>query len=201
MPMPPDPDKFLISVGDVVGMTKVLGLLALAVMAALSACATTTSPAAPQVASIGTSSAVPTGATTGSAATGRPQWRLDSTEAEVKALWMSYWACLGDHGHKMIDQRGTADMDSHTPADKAAEDACANKMPLEPDELDQKKNPHYLDEYHTYMTCLTSHDVAVHAIDPFGSGWTFDDGVTQKLTEDQRNKVDKDCQIQAFSQH
>jgi hypothetical protein len=177
-------------------MSKVLA--ALAVVAALSACSTTATT--PRVASLATGGTTTASGTTGNTA-GRPQWRLDSTEAEVKALWMAYWACLGDHGHKMYPERGSADMDSHTPQYEAAVAACANKMPLMPDELDSRKNPHYLDDYHAYMKCLTGHGMAVHAIDPFGTGWTFDDGVTQQLNDEQRQQVDHDCTLQTFGNH
>jgi hypothetical protein len=183
-------------VGDGVGMTKVLGPAVLAAVL-LGACSTNPPPP-PRVASLGSATAA---ATSASGVAGRPQWRLDSTEEEVQKLWVAYWACLGDHGHKMIPQRGSADMQSHTPADEAAETACANTLPLEPDELDSSKNPHFLDDYHAYMQCLTSHGLAVHAIDPFGTGWTYDDGVTQKLNSDQQTGVDHDCKLQSFGRH
>jgi hypothetical protein len=177
-------------------MSKVLGLAALAVV--LGACSAT-APPPPQVASIDGGSTAPS--TSATSAAGRPQWRLDSTEEEVKKLWFAYYACLGEHGHKMIPERGSPDQNSHTPQDKAAEDACLHTLPLEPDELDKAKNPHFLDDYHGYMKCLTDHGVLVHAIDPFGTGWTFDDGVTQKLNDTQINQVDHQCQLQSFANH
>ena len=88
--------------------------------------------------------------------------------------------------------------DDDSPQSVAARKACADKLPLQPPELDQARNPHYLDQYHAYMTCLTSRGLAVHAIDPFGTGWTYDDGVTQRLTSDQQQKVDHDCQLATF---
>ena len=51
------------------------------------------------------------------------------------------------------------------------------------------------------MKCLTDKGLRVHAIDPFGTGWTFDDGVTQQLSSDQQNKVEHDCQAQSFANH
>jgi len=44
----------------------------------------------------------------------------------------------------------------------------------------------------------TGKGLAVHATDPFGSGWTYDDGVTQKLDDSQQQKVDHDCQLASF---
>ena len=174
---------------------------ALAAAALLSACGYGGQPP-PQIASLHSSGASTTTST--AAVSGRPQWRLDSTNAEVLQLWENYYFCLRDHGHKTITTpKGwvAPDDTSHTPADKAAVVACANKMPLEPDELDRAKNPHYVDEYHVYMKCLTDHGMAVHAIDPYATGWTHDDGITQKLSPDQEIKVDQDCKIQAFSNH
>ena len=178
-------------------MTKVLA--ALAAVAALSACSSTALPT-PQVASINTGSAV---ATTTSAApeSNRPYVRLDATQDEINKLWHSLYACLADHGRTMIPERGSPDENSHTAADAAAEQACADKVPYGPDEMDPKKNPHYLDDYHVYLKCMNDKGLAVHAIDPFGTGWTYDDGVTQKLTEDQMLKVETDCHVQAFGNH
>jgi hypothetical protein len=89
-------------------------------------------------------------------------------------------------------------MNDDSPQSVAARKACTDKLPLQPPELDQARNPHYLDQYHAYLTCLTTHGLAVHATDPFGSGWTYDDGVTQKLTSSQQTKVDHDCQLASF---
>ncbi|QUQ67607.1 hypothetical protein [Kutzneria sp. CA-103260] len=178
-------------------MRKVLGLAAAAAL--LSACSTATPPPS-QVASLDGGS---TAATTTSAAptTDRPYIRLDATQDEINQLLKGWYACLKDQGHKMIVVRGSPDFQSNTPADKAAVAACENKHPYGPDEMDPKKNPHFYDDYHVYMKCLPEHGLMVHAIDPFGTGWTFDDGVTQKLSNDQMTKVEQDCQIQAFGKH
>lgn len=180
---------------------KILLGLAIAAAALLGACAAP-SAQAPQVASLPSTAATSSVDTSPPPApdTGRPQLRLDSSDADVQQAWQGYYACVKAHGHKMWRWNGveSPDQNDHSATAKAAEQACTGKMPQEPPELDQARNPHYLDQYHAYLTCLTSHDVAVHATDPFGSGWTFDDGVTQKLSETQRNKVDHDCQLASF---
>jgi hypothetical protein len=165
----------------------------------------------PPVASLSTAGSTSAAATTPSE-DGRPRLRLDSSQEEVDLAWQGYYRCLQDHGHKMLDGRtdphaGPAgdetvtspDMEDDSPASVAARKACENTLPRQPPELDPATNPHYLDDYHQYMTCLTGGGLKVHPIEPFGTGWTYDDGVTQTLTEDAQQKLEHDCQVEAFS--
>jgi hypothetical protein len=181
-----------------------------AAVAALTLAACGSQPQSPQVASLATSNQTATSTPSTSDNSERPQLRMDSSEEDVNAAWHNYDVCLKDHGHKMLTGRGdehagpagapgeSPDMEDTSPPSVAAKKACVNRLPLQPPELDQSRNPHYLDQYHAYMTCLTSHGVMVHATDPFGSGWTYDDGVTQKLDSDQQQQVDHDCQLASF---
>jgi hypothetical protein len=181
-----------------------------AALVALTLAACGTQAQAPQVASLATSGTTSADAPSTSDNSQRPQLRMDSSRADINAAWRNYDVCLKDNGHRMLTGRGDAhsgtagppgtvpDMQDDSPPSVAARKACANKLPLQPPELDQSRNPHYLDQYHAYLTCLTGHELMVHAIDPFGSGWTYDDGVTQKLTSDQQQKVDHDCQLASF---
>ncbi|MFI9388308.1 hypothetical protein [Kutzneria sp. NPDC052558] len=182
-------------------MSKVPVLAAFAAVASLSACSTTTATL-PQVASLETSgTAAPSSTTSAAPAAEQPYIRLDATQDEIAQMFKGWYACLKDNGHKMIVGRGSPDFQSNTPADQAAVQACKNKHPYGPDEMDPKKNPHYYDDYHAYMKCLPEHGLMVHAIDPFGTGWTYDDGVSQKLSEAQMDKVQLDCQVQSFGNH
>jgi hypothetical protein len=179
-------------------------------LAALALTACGAQAQAPQVASLTTSNATNAGTPSTSDDSQRPQLRMDSSKDDINAAWHNYDVCLKDNGHRMLTGRGdehagpagapgtVPDMQDDSPQSVAARKACANKLPLQPPELDQSKNPHYLDQYHAYMTCLTGRGLAVHATDPFGSGWTYDDGVTQKLDSDQQQQVDHDCQLASF---
>jgi hypothetical protein len=191
-------------------MKKFLVLTA-AATALLGACSAQQTEA-PQVASLPQHSTSATTSVTAADEAGRPQLRLDSSQEEVDLAWQNYYRCLQDHGHKMLNGRtdehagpagdGTVtspDMEDDSPQSIAAQKACANKLPLQPPELDQTKNPHYLDDYHEYMTCLTDGGLKVHPIEPFGSGWTYDEGVTQTLSDDAQQKLEHDCQLEAFS--
>jgi hypothetical protein len=189
-------------------MTKHIVLLAAVLL--LGACSA--QPAdEPQVASVPTAAGSTSAAAT-TATDGRPQLRLDSSQEEVDLAWQNYYLCLQEHGHKMLNGRtdqhagpagdGTVtspDMEDDSPQSVAAKKACENKLPLQPPELDPDTNPHYLDDYHEYMTCLTDGGLKVHPIEPFGTGWTYDDGVTQTLPEDVQQKLEHDCQVEAFS--
>ena len=194
-------------------------MVACAALALLSACGSEKA-AAPQVASLPGSSAAtapgsPTSAPVDQAK--RPQLRLDSSDEERDTLWGLYNVCLKEHGHKMLTGRGDAhagaagpdgevgpdspDMNDDSTASKKAEAECAEKLPLQPPEMSADTNPHYADDYRDYVSCLNAHDVAVHATDPLGSGWTYNDGVTQKLDETQQRKVDHDCLLAEFTGH
>ncbi|MFF3949562.1 hypothetical protein ACFYYN_32795 [Streptomyces sp. NPDC001902] len=132
-----------------------------------------------------------------SAEEGRPQLRLDSSDAERDRYWNAYATCLKDHGHKMILSRGPYSIDQHdnSPTARAAQKTCAGKLPLQPPELDRDRNPHYDDDYRAYVTCLNSHGLKVVAL-PDNSGWTYDGQTTMSDTE--QTKVDKSCTMEAF---
>ncbi|KUO09340.1 hypothetical protein [Streptomyces sp. DSM 15324] len=129
---------------------------------------------------------------------GRPQLRLDSSEEEKNRYWHIYAMCLKDHGHKMLTARGPDSVDDsdHSATAKAATKACANRLPLQPPELDEAKNPHYDDDYRAYVKCLNREGLKVTAL-PDNSGWTYDGNTTMSAA--QQTKVDKSCTLEAFS--
>ncbi|MFE0629270.1 hypothetical protein ACFW3D_20210 [Streptomyces sp. NPDC058864] len=148
----------------------------------------------------GTPSAAPgSSSTTPSADSeqGRPQLRLDSSDAERDRYWNAYAGCLKDHGHKMILERGpySIDQNDNSPTAKAAEKTCAGKLPLQPPELRRDSNPHYDDDYRAYIKCLNSHGLKVVAL-PDNSGWNYDGQTT--LSDTEQTKVDKNCTMEAF---
>lgn len=128
---------------------------------------------------------------------GRPQLRLDSSDAERDRYWNAYATCLKDHGHKMYLERGpySIDQNDNSPTAKAALKTCAGKLPLQPPELRRESNPHYDDDYRAYIKCLNSHGLKVVAL-PDNSGWTYDGQTTMNETE--QTKVDKNCTMEAF---
>ncbi|MFF7047883.1 hypothetical protein ACFY94_05850 [Streptomyces griseorubiginosus] len=134
---------------------------------------------------------------TPSADDGRPQLRLDSSEEEKDRYWHLYAACLKDHGHKMLTARGpdSIDQSDHSATAKAATKACANKLPLQPPELDKATNPHYDDDYRAYVKCLNREGLKVTAL-PDNSGWTYDGNTTMSAAR--QSQVDRSCTLEAF---
>ncbi|MFF7212877.1 hypothetical protein ACFZAU_20435 [Streptomyces sp. NPDC008238] len=154
------------------------------------------------VASLATGPAAPgprssTAATPAGGEQGRPQLRLDSSDAERDRYWNAYASCLKEHGHKMLLSRGpySIDQNDNSPTAKAAEKTCAGKLPLQPPELDRDRNPHFDDDWRAYIKCLNSHGLKVVSLSD-NSGWTYDGQNT--LSEEEGLKVDKSCTMEAF---
>ncbi|MFF5500049.1 hypothetical protein [Streptomyces aquilus] len=145
----------------------------------------------------GTPTGKPSASVAPDAESGRPQLRLDSSDAERDHYWHLYATCLKDHGHKMLPQRGPDSVDDtdQSPTARAATKACAGKLPLQPPELDRETNPHYDDDYRAYVKCLNREGLKVRAL-PDNSGWTYDGQTT--LSSARQTEVDKSCTMEAF---
>ncbi|MEU5780714.1 hypothetical protein [Micromonospora lupini] len=192
-----------------------VGLAALTLLAAvLAGCGGETSDAdagsTADVASLATVSAAPSASASGGAATGRPQLRLDMTDEEENQLWYTYNVCLRDNGVKENKARAAAAAAAGTGTGiisldqsgepKAAYVACANKLPLQPPELDEEKNPNYVSQWNDYVQCLRGRGLKIHSL-PDGSGWTYDDGVADPsggLEGAAYDKAEKECTMEAF---
>ncbi|MFG1651171.1 hypothetical protein ACGFIE_14700 [Micromonospora sp. NPDC049275] len=160
------------------------------------------------VASLATGSAAPTASASGGTATGRPQLRLDMTEEEEERFWYTYQVCLRDNGVKELKERSAGaaaggkriiSLDQ-SGEPKAAYVACADKLPLQPPELDEEKNPNYAAQWNDYVQCLRGRGMKIHSL-PDGSGWTYDDGVADPsggLQGAAYDKAEKECTMEAF---
>ncbi|MET8277603.1 hypothetical protein [Micromonospora sp. NPDC005174] len=160
------------------------------------------------VASLATGSAAPSASASAAAAAaaGRPQLRLDMNEDEKQRLWNTYNYCLRDHGVKENKERsagapkgsGIISLDQ-SGEPKAAYVACADKLPLQPPELDEEKNPNYVIQWNDYVQCLRGRGMKIHSL-PDGSGWTYDDveDATGGLVGAAYDKADKECTMEAF---
>jgi hypothetical protein len=137
---------------------------------------------------------------------GRPQIRLDSTETEKLRMYQGYLRCLKDHGvtiapagDKFADWADPGSL-GYPGEDVAkehpeAERACLEKKPMQPPELDPKKNPDYMNDYRKWIECDNRRGLKVDPL-PDGSGWNFKPGVTQPGNADQ---IDEECMREAFS--
>ncbi|MFJ4847790.1 MULTISPECIES: hypothetical protein [unclassified Streptomyces] len=160
---------------------------------------TASAPAAPADEAPSSSAAAPSADAPSPAAdgNGRPQLRLDMTDAETQVYWEGYWKCLKEHGHKMILQRGpySVDQNDNSPTAKAAEKACAGQMPLQPPETERETNPHFDEDYRDYVACLNDGGLHVVAL-PGNTGWTYKGQNT--LSEEKAADLDLSCKVKSF---
>ncbi|MDV9174927.1 hypothetical protein R6V09_33050 [Streptomyces sp. W16] len=150
------------------------------------------------VVSINSPSASGTSASASAAAeSGRPQLRVDSTDEERTRLYQVWTNCLHDHGVPAGHKPGSTEWSLSASTDKypAALSACLSKRPIEPPEEDPAKNPHYMDDFRTYIRCLNDGGLKVKGLSD-GSGWNYDGEPT--LTQDQQDKLDHDCEVKAY---
>jgi hypothetical protein len=130
---------------------------------------------------------------------GRPQLRLDTSDAERTRLNGIYLDCLRDHGVPGGYKPGSKQWfpGGGATQNAAAYRACLGKEPLQPPELDPARNPHYLDDFRTYIRCLNDGGLKVKGLAD-GSGWNYDG--QSSLTQAQQDKLDHDCELKAYKQ-
>lgn len=171
-------------------MPKILYLSAVLFLGACSS-----PPPAPEVATL--SSAAP--AATSAKAGNRPQLRLDTSDEEANRYWTAYDDCLVANGVKVnpVDQAGPAGPGrrlDQSGEPKSAYVACANKLPLQPPELDEDLNPNYAAQWNDNVKCLRAHGMKVHVTKP--GEWTWDDSDTP--IPDNEQQIEHDCTLEAF---
>ncbi|MCX4903714.1 hypothetical protein [Streptomyces sp. NBC_00878] len=129
---------------------------------------------------------------------GRPQLRLDTSEAERARLTGIYFDCLHEKGVPGGRKPGASHFSPAGDAAKypAAYKACQSKNPLQPPEQDPAKNPHYADDYRDYIKCLNDGGLKVHAL-PDNAGWTYDSSVPT-MSASAQDKLDRTCTLKAF---
>ncbi|MFG2963320.1 hypothetical protein ACGFZS_08520 [Streptomyces sp. NPDC048288] len=115
---------------------------------------------------------------------GRPQIRLDSTNAEVNRMYDAWLACLKEHG--------AAEKYKRKPNDPAVL-ACKGKEPLDPPELDPAKNPDYADDTRAMVKCMKGHGIKALVVD---GQWGLETG--DEINRPHYNDYVIDCQVKAF---
>ncbi len=150
------------------------------------------------VASINSPSASGASASVSAAAeSGRPQLRVDTTEAERGRLYQIWTDCLHDHGVPAAHKPGSTAWSLSGDIKKypAATSACLSKRPIEPPEEDPATNPHYMDDFRTYIRCLNAGGLKVTGLSD-GSGWNYDG--TPTLSQSEQDKLDRKCTLKAY---
>ncbi|MEV0260284.1 hypothetical protein AB0I49_02915 [Streptomyces sp. NPDC050617] len=137
---------------------------------------------------------------------GRPRWRLDSSDEEIAAIWDRYYGCLKENGVRMNSERGhdlPAGPDGKVlppggkEEPKAAYTKCQNKMPQGPDVLDRKKNPKFDQMLAADVKCMQNKGLKVALGGEHGTDWSYT-GQTTGLSTAEKDKIEKDCELEAF---
>jgi len=175
-----------------------LRIVCVAAVLALTACSSPAETGGGQVATL--ASTAPTKASPAASTAARPQLRLDTSEEEANRLWEAYKKCLVKNGVKTNTERagpvgagpGLVLDDSGEP--KAAYTACAGKLPQQPPELDEDKNPNYAQQWNDNVKCLRAHGLMVHVTNP--GEWTYDS--SDGTIPDNQAEIEDACLLEAF---
>lgn len=185
---------------------------------ALTACGGTSTPhvaslPTPASAAAGTSStASPADARSASPAApventapGRPQFRIDDTDARRTALSNAYSQCLLDHGaERQGDLEGKAVPANGEgkpyllvadPVPAKARAACAPKQPLPPPQLDAATNPRFHQQSLAYVACLQAGGLWVTLLTDHSLDWTYTEG---HAVPENESKIEQSCLTTTF---
>lgn len=173
-------------------------LVSVAALLLLGACGSPTdSSSNNQVASLASATAT----ATAQSPVERPQLRLDTSDTERNRLFTAYDDCLVAHGVKVnpVNQPGAAGNGPGRRLDQSGEPksayvACADKLPMQPPELDEDRNPNYAAQWNDNVKCLRAHGLMVHVTKP--GEWTYDSSDT--VIPANQKAIEKDCLLEAF---
>ena len=155
----------------------------------------------PQVASIpGTSQATAEPSPSDSAVD--RQLPLGATQEQIDRAYAAYYACWTAHGVPSTKDGGPLltwklNQKKYQPA----VDACADREPLNPPELDPQQNPEYYDQLRTEQQCVQAKGLPLRA-EPGQQGlWVrpATDANYRKVRTDAAVQIQRDCEIQAFT--
>jgi hypothetical protein len=124
---------------------------------------------------------------------------MDTSDEEEQRYWTAYEDCLVAHGVKTnpVDQPGPAGPGrrlDQSGEPKSAYVACKDKLPLQPPELDEDRNPNFAAQWNDNVKCLRAHGVMVHVTEP--GSWTYDSSDTP-LPENEE-EIQESCLREAF---
>lgn len=135
----------------------------------------------------------------------RPQFRVDTTEAE-KARLISVWgACLKRQGvptYEKGDAEARFILTEADPADYPKQfKACAGKEPLYPAAMDPARNPNYNDDMRNWVKCINRESPTIKAIGTDDGPRVKDASTYNNASDVVRQKydeVERNCQYEAF---
>lgn len=136
----------------------------------------------------------------------RPQLRVDDTIDRRASIWNAYNTCLLDNGAQAPSDDGLAlalgangegdpgVLVDH-PAPPKAQAACLYLEPVQPPALDAATNPDFHDQRQAYVQCLQDGGQWVTLLTDDSLDWTYTEGHT--VPEDSA-ELEQTCLVQAF---
>ena len=172
-------------------------LLTVGALLGVAACGTSDPAGPPDVATLTTTGpAAPAGP---SAAAGPGiQMRVDTTNQERAVLFEEWQNCLIKNGAQPLTTEPLPVGKLRVAVDKVPQnvlDACADKRPIGPPELDPARNPDYTAQWEEYVQCLRGRGWKVHVTEP--GSWTYDSDSDTELPADSE-RVELECTIEVF---
>jgi hypothetical protein len=194
---------------------KIIGLATL--LLSLAACGGHQEASEPRVAAI---PGATQSARAGSGSDVDRQLRLDSTDEEIARANDAYYACWTQHGVPSAPGPQGGPLLSYKKNEKKyqpAVDACADKEPLDPPELDPHQNPDFADDLRNELKCDQSHGLPMEIrgadtdhpeiwVAGAGSGGVDGDAASEtkanlaKADSEAGREIQRQCRISAFTQ-
>jgi hypothetical protein len=164
-------------------------------------------PDEPAVASLpgaASASAAPSGKA-GDAVVDR-QLRLGATDEEIDRAYAAYYACWTAHGVPST-KRGGVDggplltYKLNPKKYQPAVDACADREPLNPPELDPQQNPDYWDNLRDELRCVREKGLPLQIVPGQQGLWVrpATDANYRKVRTDAAVQIQRDCELQAYA--
>jgi len=176
-----------------------------ALLVSLAACGGTSGEAEPQVAGISGAAPAASAGAAGTSGEDVRQLPLGASQAEIDRAYDAYYSCWEQHGVPKDPDDGTVLLTWKKNMKKyqLAVDACADKEPLDPPELDPAQNPDYLDDLRAEKACMEGHGVKME-IRGTGKGsqlWAVSTKANlAKVNSPQGTQWYAECEIAAFTQ-
>jgi hypothetical protein len=134
------------------------------------------------------------------------QLALGATKEQIDRAYAAYYACWTAHGVPST-KRGNYDggpqlsYKLNPKKYQPAVDACADREPLNPPELDPQQNPRYFDQLRDEQRCVQAKGLPLQA-EPGQVGLFVrpaTDANFRKVRTDEAMQIQRDCEIQAYT--
>jgi len=134
------------------------------------------------------------------------QLPLGATKEQSDRAYKVYYACWTAHGVPSTTKNGQdggplltykLNQKKYQPA----VDACADREPLNPPELDPQQNPKYWDQLRDEQRCVQAKGLPLQIVAGMEGLWVRPptDANYRKVQSDEATQIQRDCEIQAYT--